>query len=59
MSAIEYTTAIGLVSMVELFVEKKIPQVGYIRQEDVEWKKVLYTKYGGYYRETEENIIGL
>ena len=54
MSAIEYTTAIGLVSMVELFVEKKIPQEGYVRQEDVEWKKVIYTKYGSYYRVTEE-----
>jgi|LWDU01.1.fsa_nt_gi saccharopine dehydrogenase-like NADP-dependent oxidoreductase len=59
MSAIEYTTAIGLVSMVELFVEKKIPQEGYVKQEDVEWKEVLSTKYGCYYRETEENIIGL
>ena len=59
MSAIEYTTAIGLVSMVELFVEKRIPQEGYVKQEDVEWKEVLSTKYGSMYRENEDEIVGL
>lgn len=53
MSAIEYTTAIGLVSMVQLFVEKKISQEGYVKQEDVEWKEVLNTKFGYIYREDE------
>lgn len=53
MSAIEYTTAIGLVSMVELFVEKKIRQTGYVRQEDVDLKDVLKTKFGYIYREKE------
>lgn len=53
MSAIEYTTAIGLVAMVELFVEKKIRQTGYVRQEDVDYKDVLKTKFGYIYREKE------
>ena len=50
-SAIEYTTAIGMVSMVELFVEGKIPQKGYVRQEDVKWKDIVSTKYGSFYKE--------
>ena len=59
MSAIEYTTAIGLVAMVELFVEKKIPQEGYVKQEDVEWKQALSTKYGYIYRENDDEVLGL
>ena len=59
MSAIEYTTAIGLVAMVELFVEKKIPQEGYVKQEDVEWKEALSTKYGYIYRENDDEVLGL
>ena len=50
-SAIEYTTAIGMVAMVELFVEGKIPQKGYVKQEDVKWKDVISTKYGSFYKE--------
>tara|TARA_B110000467_G_C18305544_1_gene474415 strand:- start:545 stop:1648 length:1104 start_codon:yes stop_codon:yes gene_type:complete len=50
-SAIEYTTAIGLVAMVELFIEGKIPQEGYVKQEEVEWKDVISTKYGYVYKE--------
>ena len=51
LSAIEYTTAIGLVSMVELFVEGKIPKEGYLKQEQVDWKDVVKTKYGNIYKE--------
>ena len=53
MSAIEYTTAIGLVAMVELFVKKKIRQTGVVRQEDVDWKDFIKTKFGYIYREKE------
>jgi len=53
MTAIEYTTSIGLVAMVELFVEKKIRQTGYVRQEDVNLKDVFKTKFGYIYREKE------
>ena len=49
-SAIEYTTAIGLLAMVELYLRKKIPQEGYVKQEDVLWKDVLTTTFGGYYK---------
>jgi saccharopine dehydrogenase-like NADP-dependent oxidoreductase len=51
LTAIEYTTAIGLLAMVELFIGKKIPQEGYVRQEDVLWKDVLSTTFGSIYKE--------
>ena len=50
-TAIEMTTAVGLLAMVELFLNKKLPQEGYVKQESVDWKDVLSTKYGWIYRE--------
>jgi len=50
-TAIELTTAVGLVAMVELFLKKKLPQEGYVKQESVDWKDVLDTKYGWIYRD--------
>jgi len=51
-TAIELTTAAGLVAMVELFLNKKLPQEGYVKQESVDLKDVLSTKYGWIYRES-------
>ena len=51
LSAVEYTTAIGLISMVELYINKKLPQEGYVKQEDVDWDDVLNTRFGNFYRE--------
>ena len=53
MSAIEYTTATGLIAMVELFLNKKIPQEGLVLQEQAEWSDALQTTYGYLYRESE------
>ena len=50
-TAIELTTAVGLLSMVELFLNKTLPQEGYVKQESVSLKDVLSTKYGRVYRE--------
>jgi saccharopine dehydrogenase-like NADP-dependent oxidoreductase len=50
-SAIEYTTAIGLISMVDLYLNNKLPKKGYVRQEQADWKDTLKTTYGSYYRE--------
>ena len=50
-TAIELTTAVGLVAMVELFLNKKLPQEGYVKQESVDWQDVLSTKYGWIYRD--------
>jgi|TARA_B110000495_G_scaffold151221_1_gene134205 saccharopine dehydrogenase-like NADP-dependent oxidoreductase len=50
LTAIEYTTAIGLLSMVELYIKGKIPQEGYVRQEDVNWKDATSTTFGSIYK---------
>ena len=52
-TAIEYTTAIGLLSMVELYLKKKLPQTGYVRQEEADWEDALKTMYGSYYRKEQ------
>ena len=51
MTAIEYTTAIGMLAMVELYIEGKLPQDGYVRQESVNLKDVFHTTFGNFYRE--------
>jgi len=50
-TAIEYTTACGMLAMVELFLNDKLPQRGYVTQESVDLKDVLSTTFGRYYRE--------
>ena len=50
-TAIEYTTACGMLAMVELFLTGKLPQEGYVTQESVDWKDVLSTTFGKHYRE--------
>ena len=51
MTAIEYTTAIGMLAMVELYLKEKLPQKGYVKQESVKLTDALYTIFGNYYRE--------
>jgi len=51
LTAIEYTTAIGLVSMVQLFLDGKFPEKGYHRQEQVLLSDVYSTTYGSFYRQ--------
>ena len=48
-TAIEMTTAIGLISMVELFLKGKLANAGYHRQEWVDWSDIMNTTYGWYY----------
>lgn len=46
MSAIQLTTAAGCVAMVELFLAGKLPQAGFVRQEDASLNDFLATKAG-------------
>lgn len=46
MSAIQLTTAAGCVAMVELFLAGKLPQAGFVRQEDASLADFLATKAG-------------
>ena len=50
-TAIEYTTAIGVLAMVELYIKEKLPQTGYVKQEDAKWGDAIKTRFGDYYRE--------
>ncbi|KRD99966.1 saccharopine dehydrogenase [Bosea sp. Root381] len=46
MSAIQLTTAAGCVAMVELFLAGKLPQAGFVRQEDASLADFLSTRAG-------------
>jgi len=50
-TAIEYTTACGVLAMVELYLDGKLPKEGYVTQESVDWKDVLSTTFGRFYKE--------
>jgi saccharopine dehydrogenase-like NADP-dependent oxidoreductase len=50
-TAIEYTTACGILAMMELFLDGKLPKEGYVTQESVSWEDVLSTTFGRFYRE--------
>ena len=53
LTAIQYTTSIGLVAMVELFLDGKLGEKGYRKQEEVLLSDVYSTTYGSFYREME------
>ena len=53
LTAIEYTTAIGLIVMVQLFLDGKLGEKGYRKQEEVLLSDVYSTTYGSFYREQE------
>jgi saccharopine dehydrogenase-like NADP-dependent oxidoreductase len=49
MSAIQVTTAAGICAMCDLLVEKKLPQKGFVRQEDAKLSDFLANRFGRYY----------
>jgi saccharopine dehydrogenase-like NADP-dependent oxidoreductase len=54
LSAIQLTTAAGICTMVDLLVDGKIPDRGFIRQEDVTLDQFLGNRFGRHYGVTEE-----
>lgn len=48
-SGIQITTAAGICAMVDLLAEGKIPQKGFVRQEDVNLNDFLENRFGRYY----------
>lgn len=52
-SAIQATTAGGVLAMVELFLSGKLPQSGFIRQEDANLDAFLATRHGAVYANGE------
>lgn len=49
MSAIQVTTAAGICAMCDLLVEKKLPQRGFVRQEEAKLSDFLANRFGRYY----------
>ena len=48
-SAIQITTAAGICAMVDLLVEGKLPQTGFVRQEQAPLQDFLANRFGSYY----------
>ena len=49
MSAIQVTTAAGICAMCDLLVQGKLPQKGFVRQEDAKLSDFLANRFGRYY----------
>lgn len=48
-SAIQVTTSAGICAMVDLLADGKLPQKGFVRQEDVNHKDFIANRFGKYY----------
>ncbi len=49
MSAIQITTAAGICAMCDMLVDGKLPQKGFVRQEDATLPDFLNNRFGRYY----------
>lgn len=49
MSAIQVTTACGICAMTDLLVEGKLPQKGFVRQEEAKLSDFIFNRFGRYY----------
>jgi saccharopine dehydrogenase-like NADP-dependent oxidoreductase len=54
LSAIQITTAAGICGAVDLFREGKLPQCGFIRQEQVELPAFLANRFGSAYQQSRQ-----
>ena len=54
-SAIQLTTASGICAVLDLLREGKLPQKGFVRQEDVNFEEFIANRFGeNYCRRSEE-----
>jgi saccharopine dehydrogenase-like NADP-dependent oxidoreductase len=54
LSAIQITTAAGICAAVDLFREGKLPQKGFIRQEEVALPDFLANRFGKAYQQSRQ-----
>jgi len=54
-SAIQVTTAAGICAVLDLLAEGKLPQQGFVRQEDVAFEDFINNRFGRYYHKQEGN----
>ncbi len=53
-SAIQITTAAGICGVLDLMAEGKLPQTGFIKQEDVVFDDFINNRFGQYYQRQQE-----
>lgn len=53
-SAIQITTASGICTVLDLMAEGKLPQQGFVKQEDVAYDDFINNRFGQYYGRPEE-----
>lgn len=56
-SAIQITTAAGICAVMDLVAQGKLPQKGFIRQEDVDFQDFITNRFGRYYDETSQEAL--
>ena len=54
LSAIQITTAAGICAAVDLFREGRLPQRGFIRQEQIELPAFLANRFGSAYQQSRQ-----
>ena len=55
-TAIQITTAAGICAMVDLLAEGKLPQKGFVRQEDTNFDDFIANRFGSAYAQSEQII---
>lgn len=53
MSAIQITTAAGITTVLDLLSQGKLPQKGFVKQEDIGLPDFLANRFGQYYATRE------
>ena len=53
-SAIQITTAAGICTVLDLLAQGKIPQKGFVRQEDISFSDFMNNRFGQYYAQQTE-----
>ena len=55
-SAIQITTAAGICTALDLMAEGKLPQKGFVKQEDVLFEDFINNRFGQYYKRPDEKL---
>ena len=58
-SAIQITTAAGICGVMDLMAQNKLPQKGFIRQEDVNFNDFITNRFGRYYDDNAQESVGV
>lgn len=56
-SAIQVTTASGICTVLDLMAQGKLPQQGFVKQEDVLYSDFINNRFGQYYQRENESLV--